>query len=624
MKNKVLLFNFFFLIIILLIPRGLMSQHFYFDVPPEWELIGEGLFKDYQQCFGYGDFDGDGINELIGSFSHSAVGIFIHRRTGDFWKAEILHPKFDTAFTHIKGMLGGWPVKGFISGDYDGDGRKEILSMADQVNYPPLHNNQTVPFPGCIYIDYVDGKGFIPNPLVWGKWGEELSSNEISVMVPMAVTPDFRSEPYSGKFMDFLVTTLYYNNDRLNGRLFVLEQPAKTFNSYDYRYITEDFIDTDTTYPNEPFYLNHLFLNSGGMDSELIFTPDEFPNAMSAYCYANIKDYDHDGRIDLFAAINYQNADSLTGGSIRVFKRLPSTPDHKYRFELSYRKDFEHVNFWGWFLANLDGDISNGKEGWIIGLRNDSAKGELGVGGLVTLQQKGDSWEVLGTFVPDRDEVEKEYRSIYDYAVVFDADNDGFDDALVNETKVLPVKIPYDTAHYIPVGDLILFRNLGNQQRTFKELFSFRINDYKVLWRSDCFTWDTHLEDFDDDGNLEVGCALFRREPAWEGLGAYGVYYSKVQWTDVEDESMCEGIKLTYHPNPFSELLITNYELLMPSRVKIEIFNSIGNKITTLVDEWQEAGNHQTEFKAEGLPQGMYYYTVQIGEKRESGKLIKL
>lgn len=80
-------------------------------------------------------------------------------------------------------------------------------------------------------------------------------------------------------------------------------------------------------------------------------------------------------------------------------------------------------------------------------------------------------------------------------------------------------------------------------------------------------------------------------------------------------------------PNPFSESTTINYELGMAGRVRIDIFNSLGEKITTLVDEWQEAGRHSTLFdvgntQACCLQSGMYYYTVQIGERLESGKLV--
>lgn len=74
--------------------------------------------------------------------------------------------------------------------------------------------------------------------------------------------------------------------------------------------------------------------------------------------------------------------------------------------------------------------------------------------------------------------------------------------------------------------------------------------------------------------------------------------------------------------NPFSETAIISYDLQTACKVKIEIYNSIGEKITTLVDDWQETGRHSEVFKAEGLMQGMYFYIVQIGQKIESGKII--
>lgn len=81
------------------------------------------------------------------------------------------------------------------------------------------------------------------------------------------------------------------------------------------------------------------------------------------------------------------------------------------------------------------------------------------------------------------------------------------------------------------------------------------------------------------------------------------------------------------HPNPFSESTTINYELQTADRVKIDIFNSLGEKITTLVDEWQEAGRHNTVFGVGAihelpLQSGMYYYRIQIGERVENGKLL--
>ncbi|MBI5324941.1 MAG: endo alpha-1,4 polygalactosaminidase [Ignavibacteriae bacterium] len=63
--------------------------------------------------------------------------------------------------------------------------------------------------------------------------------------------------------------------------------------------------------------------------------------------------------------------------------------------------------------------------------------------------------------------------------------------------------------------------------------------------------------------------------------------------------------------NPISEFPIINYQLSISSNVRIEIYNLLGDKISTIVDELQEAGKHQTEFKADVLPQGMYYCVMK-------------
>ena len=77
-------------------------------------------------------------------------------------------------------------------------------------------------------------------------------------------------------------------------------------------------------------------------------------------------------------------------------------------------------------------------------------------------------------------------------------------------------------------------------------------------------------------------------------------------------------------PHPFSSSTKFNYQLSEPNRVKIDIYNSLGEKITTLVDEWQEAGRHNCELRIENyeLSAGMYYYTIRIGERIGSGKLL--
>ena len=214
-----------------------LDTSYFLPPPPNWHLIGQATSDDYQMCYGFGDFDNDNNPELVGNYSHGAIGFYIHNYIGGNWTKSLIHPKFDPVY-NIKGMLGSWHIKGFTSGDFDGDNKPEIITYADQVMYPPIHFQLRYPFPGCIYLDWDSiTNSFVANPLVWGQWGEEITSNSASVLSVSPITSQFRGDGYTGVLSDFLVRT-QTNSDSIHsdGRLFILEQPEETFSSYDYRY----------------------------------------------------------------------------------------------------------------------------------------------------------------------------------------------------------------------------------------------------------------------------------------------------------------------------------------------------------------------------------------------------
>ena len=75
-------------------------------------------------------------------------------------------------------------------------------------------------------------------------------------------------------------------------------------------------------------------------------------------------------------------------------------------------------------------------------------------------------------------------------------------------------------------------------------------------------------------------------------------------------------------PNPFTTSTTIKYTFNKPNHVTIKIFDALGNEILTLINDFQAPGNYEAVFNAEGLASGMYYYTVQIGDEVQSGKLI--
>jgi len=96
--------------------------------------------------------------------------------------------------------------------------------------------------------------------------------------------------------------------------------------------------------------------------------------------------------------------------------------------------------------------------------------------------------------------------------------------------------------------------------------------------------------------------------------------------TAVEDE---ETIPLEYsisqnYPNPFNPSTIINYGLPEQAQVTLNIYNILGEKVATLINEVQQPGYYKIEFNASYLTSGIYFYRINAGEFSEVKKMILL
>ncbi|GJQ31815.1 MAG: hypothetical protein HBSAPP04_06540 [Ignavibacteriaceae bacterium] len=66
------------------------------------------------------------------------------------------------------------------------------------------------------------------------------------------------------------------------------------------------------------------------------------------------------------------------------------------------------------------------------------------------------------------------------------------------------------------------------------------------------------------------------------------------------------------YPNPFNPETVIGYALPVAGAVTLEVYNSIGEKVATLVDGVMQAGNHELNFRAENLPSGLYFYKINV------------
>jgi Periplasmic protease len=77
-------------------------------------------------------------------------------------------------------------------------------------------------------------------------------------------------------------------------------------------------------------------------------------------------------------------------------------------------------------------------------------------------------------------------------------------------------------------------------------------------------------------------------------------------------------------PNPFNPTTVISYQLPTNSFVNLEIYDLVGRKIRTLVNERQNAGVRSVTFNASGLSSGVYFYHLRAGSFSEAKKLILL
>jgi hypothetical protein len=65
------------------------------------------------------------------------------------------------------------------------------------------------------------------------------------------------------------------------------------------------------------------------------------------------------------------------------------------------------------------------------------------------------------------------------------------------------------------------------------------------------------------------------------------------------------------YPNPFNPTTVIQYALPSQSNVKINVYNTLGQLVTKLVNTNLAAGYHQVQFNASNLSSGVYFYSIQ-------------
>lgn len=75
-------------------------------------------------------------------------------------------------------------------------------------------------------------------------------------------------------------------------------------------------------------------------------------------------------------------------------------------------------------------------------------------------------------------------------------------------------------------------------------------------------------------------------------------------------------------PNPFNSTTSISFNLTNPGNVVLSVYNLQGALVTYFVNSFQPVGEHIVEFNANGLPSGLYFIKMHVGDKIETGKMM--
>lgn len=112
--------------------------------------------------------------------------------------------------------------------------------------------------------------------------------------------------------------------------------------------------------------------------------------------------------------------------------------------------------------------------------------------------------------------------------------------------------------------------------------------------------------------------------PVWFAIGERPV---EVEENEEKEKFPYDFVLKQNYPNPFNAETVIEYQLPKAAKVKVSVYNILGQRVTTLIDQAQKAGYHKvswdgTDKRGVSVSSGIYFYEIQAGELTECKKMV--
>ncbi|MGC9513985.1 MAG: T9SS type A sorting domain-containing protein [Fidelibacterota bacterium] len=127
------------------------------------------------------------------------------------------------------------------------------------------------------------------------------------------------------------------------------------------------------------------------------------------------------------------------------------------------------------------------------------------------------------------------------------------------------------------------------------------------------------------DGWSAVGYSPYNRDNAWQTPTVWDYTWigDAPYVTGLEEKTVAETFELNQnYPNPFNPLTTISFTIPMSGHVSLDVYNVLGQKVTTLVNGFRHAGYYEFVFDGSNVSSGVYFCRLKTEQNHKTMKMV--
>jgi len=178
-------------------------------------------------------------------------------------------------------------------------------------------------------------------------------------------------------------------------------------------------------------------------------------------------------------------------------------------------------------------------------------------------------------------------------------------------------------------GAMCLYVGDMNHDDNLDVVATGRYDNEVICYESDLPTWSVetiddnlawanyvYLADFDDDTDLDVFVT------GWNANQVVLYVNPVVNIKPLSDVAPARFVLSQNYPNPFNPKTVIEFTIPASEFVTLNVYNTLGEKVATLVSDRFSVGSYRYEWDASALASGIFLYILQAGEYVEMKKMV--